>query len=122
LAQCVPRLIGLSQAGSCPVQTPFCTSACTVQPTEQCVQMFFLMTVSTPGCGPGNGFRLAHRRERQRADRRQRARRETGPPQETAAIHGVLSNASERRHEGAALRLACTALRQHRRLYFFRVS
>ena len=41
LAQCVPRLIGLSQDGSWPTQTPFCTSAVTVQPTEQCVQMFF---------------------------------------------------------------------------------
>src|SRR5215213_7568599 len=44
LAQCVPRLIGLSQDGSCPTQTPFTTSAVTVQPTEQCVQMFFLIS------------------------------------------------------------------------------
>src|SRR5712675_1027645 len=48
LAQCEPRLIGLSQAGSCPTQTPFCTSAITVQPTEQCVQMFFLISVGAP--------------------------------------------------------------------------
>jgi len=41
LAQCVPRLIGLSQAGSWPTQTPLSTSAVTVQPTDQCVQMFF---------------------------------------------------------------------------------
>src|SRR3954449_11117178 len=48
LAQCVPRLIGLSQDGSWPTQTPFTTSAVTVQPTEQCVQMFFLITTSAP--------------------------------------------------------------------------
>src|SRR4029079_8708220 len=43
LAQCEPRLIGESQLGSWPTQTPFTTSAVTVQPTEQCVQMFFRM-------------------------------------------------------------------------------
>src|SRR6185436_13190395 len=58
LAQWVPRLIGLVQDGSCPVQTPFWTSAVTVQPTEQWVQMFFLMTVSTPGFGPSIAFAL----------------------------------------------------------------
>src|SRR4051794_16486548 len=53
-AQCVPRLIGLSQEGSWPVQTPFCTSAVTVQPTEQWVQMFLRMTVGVVfGCGDG---------------------------------------------------------------------
>src|SRR3954469_20078191 len=48
LAQCEPRLIGESQAGSWPTQTPFCTSAITVQPTEQCVQMFFRISVGAP--------------------------------------------------------------------------
>src|ERR1700716_3169384 len=48
LAQCEPRLIGLSHAGSCPTHTPFWTSAITVQPTEQCVQMFFLISVGAP--------------------------------------------------------------------------
>src|SRR3954469_11745384 len=48
LAQCVPRLIGLAQDGSWPTHTPFTTSAVTVQPTEQCVQMFFLTTVPGP--------------------------------------------------------------------------
>ena len=38
LAQWAPRLNGLSHPGSWPVQTPFCTSAMTEQPTEQCVQ------------------------------------------------------------------------------------
>ena len=45
LAQCAPRLNGLSHPGSWPVQTPSCTSATTVQPTEQCVQTD--LTVST---------------------------------------------------------------------------
>ena len=45
LAQCAPRLNGLSHPGSWPVQTPSCTSAMTVQPTEQCVQTD--LTVST---------------------------------------------------------------------------
>src|SRR4051812_14130110 len=48
LAQWVPRLIGLSQDGSWPTQTPLTTSAVTVQPTEQWVQTFFLMTTSGP--------------------------------------------------------------------------
>src|SRR3979490_97941 len=48
LAQCDPRLSGLSHAGSWPTQTPFCTSAITVQPTEQCVQIFFLISVGAP--------------------------------------------------------------------------
>ena len=47
-AQCVPRLMGDSQAGSCPVQTPFCTSAITVQPTEQWVQTFFTLRAGAP--------------------------------------------------------------------------
>src|SRR4051794_23762254 len=58
LAQCVPRLIGLSQDGSCPTQTPFCTSAVTVQPTEQWVQMFLRVTVGWPATrGPASARR-----------------------------------------------------------------
>ena len=38
LAQWAPRLIGLSQAGSCPIQTSLRTSAITVQATAQWVQ------------------------------------------------------------------------------------
>src|SRR5215211_8822016 len=53
LAQCDPRLSGLSHAGSWPTQTPFWTSAITVQPTEQCVKMFFLIWIGTPGVGAG---------------------------------------------------------------------
>jgi hypothetical protein len=46
-------LIGLSQAGSWPTHTPFCTSAMTEQPTEQWVQMFFTRVTGTPACiGP----------------------------------------------------------------------
>src|SRR3569832_975862 len=43
LAQCEPRLIGESQLGSWPTQTPLATSAVTVQPTAQCVQMLLRM-------------------------------------------------------------------------------
>src|SRR4029450_696453 len=43
LAQWEPRLIGASQAGSWPIHTPLATSAATVQPTEQNVQMFLRM-------------------------------------------------------------------------------
>ncbi len=53
LAQCEPRLIGLSQLGSWPIQTPFATSAVTVQPTEQCVQMLLRRITSAPGAGGG---------------------------------------------------------------------
>ena len=56
LAQCAPRLIGLSQPGSCPVQTPFCTSATTVQPTEQCVQTDFLISAAIPTLAACAGF------------------------------------------------------------------
>src|ERR1700693_4347325 len=53
LEQCDPRLIGLSHDGSWPIHSPFCTSAVTVQPNEQCVQM--LLRVSTPIPGRGGG-------------------------------------------------------------------
>src|ERR1700680_4599426 len=53
LAQCEPRLIGLSQLGSCPIHTPFCTSAVTVQPTEQWVQMFLRSSIVAPAAGGG---------------------------------------------------------------------
>src|SRR5260370_29463187 len=56
LEQCDPRLIGLSQLGSWPSQTPFCTSAVTVQPTEQCVQMLLRVSTGIPGFGGGPAF------------------------------------------------------------------
>src|SRR6516162_11247701 len=56
LAQWEPRLSGLSQLGSCPIQTPFETFAVTVQPTEQCVQTFFLISTGVPGAGGGPAF------------------------------------------------------------------
>src|SRR5260370_7726160 len=59
LEQCDPRLIGLSQLGSWPSQTPFCTSAVTVQPTEQCVQMLLRVSTGIPdfGGGPASALR-----------------------------------------------------------------
>src|ERR1051325_12248541 len=58
LAQCEPRLIGLSQLGSWPIHTPLDTSAVTVQPTAQCVQMFLWMVTVAPGVGGGPAFAL----------------------------------------------------------------
>src|SRR4029079_2275547 len=59
LAQCEPRLIGLSQLGSWPIQTPFATSAVTVQPTEQGVEMLLRMVTAAPagGGGPASALR-----------------------------------------------------------------
>src|SRR5271169_1176717 len=53
LAQCEPRLIGLSQLGSWPIHIPFATSAVTVQPTEQCVQMLLRIVTAVPGAAGG---------------------------------------------------------------------
>src|SRR5205085_3660980 len=58
LAQCEPRLSGESQLGSWPIHTPFATSAVTVQPTEQCVQMFLRMVTCAPAGGGGPAFAL----------------------------------------------------------------
>src|SRR5580700_2016702 len=59
LAQCEPRLNGLSQLGSWPIHTPFATSAVTVQPTEQWVQMFLRSSTvaSVGGGGPASARR-----------------------------------------------------------------
>src|SRR5437016_11939477 len=53
LAQCEPRLIGLSKLGSWPIHTPLATSAVTVQPTEQWVQMFLRVATCAPAGGGG---------------------------------------------------------------------
>src|SRR5690606_25618573 len=45
LAQCPPILIGLSKSGSCPIQTPFWTSALIPHPTEQNVQTLCLIWI-----------------------------------------------------------------------------
>src|SRR5271165_3139401 len=58
LAQCEPRLIGLSQLGSWPIQTPFATSAATVQPTAQCVHTLLRITTCAPGAGGGPALAL----------------------------------------------------------------
>src|SRR6185437_15140480 len=59
LAQCEPRLSGLSQLVSCPIHTPFETSAVTVQPTAQCVQIFLRISTVAPcaGGGPASALR-----------------------------------------------------------------
>src|SRR6478609_6397410 len=53
LAQCEPRLIGLSQLGSWPIHTPLATSAVTVQPTAQWVQMLLRIVTCPPSGGGG---------------------------------------------------------------------
>src|SRR6516162_10126364 len=58
LAQCEPRLIGLSQAGSWPIQTSLATSAWTVQPTEQWVQTLLRTMTSAPAGGGGPALAL----------------------------------------------------------------
>src|SRR5690242_12092235 len=60
LAQWEPRLIGDSQLGSWPIQTPFETSAVTVQPTEQCVHTLLRMVTCAPdaGGGPASALRM----------------------------------------------------------------
>src|SRR5690348_2762621 len=58
LAQCEPRLIGLSQLGSWPIQTPFATSAVTVQPTAQWVHTLLRLTSCAPGAGGGPALAL----------------------------------------------------------------
>src|SRR5580700_4377707 len=88
LAQCEPRLNGLSQLGSWPIHTPFCTSAVTVQPTEQWVQMLLRVSTGMPalGGGPASALRTlpsgrapsvanppARRPERRRKPRRSSA-------------------------------------------------
>src|SRR6476646_7463878 len=59
LAQCEPRLNGLSQLGSWPIHTPLETSAVTVQPTAQCVQMLLWIVTAAPcaGGGPASALR-----------------------------------------------------------------
>src|SRR3954453_11627948 len=63
LAQCEPRFSGLSQPGSCPIHTPFATSATTVQPTEQCVQIALVVVTLAPcgGGGAASAFRTLPR-------------------------------------------------------------
>src|SRR5262249_15203627 len=87
LAHCEPRLIGESQPGSWPTHTPFAPSAATVQPTEQCVQIFLRMVTCAPagGGGPASALRTlvsgsapsVARPPATRPERRRKARRRT---------------------------------------------
>ena len=95
LAQWVPWLIGLSQPGSCPTQTPFWTSAITVQPTEQWTQTFFLTSVVTSArTGPASALRTIARGSDATAarppaaspERSRKARRLTEPPVTAASV------------------------------------
>src|SRR5215467_5778728 len=90
LAQCEPRLIGESQLGSWPIQTPLETSAVTVQPTEQCVYTLLRIVTSAPATGGGPALALrtpasgivpsAARPPATRPERRRKLRRSRPPP------------------------------------------
>src|SRR6266511_4200477 len=90
LAQCEPRLIGLSQPGSWPIHTPFETSAITVQPTEQWVQIALVIVTCAPAAGGGPACALrtlasgsapsVARPPATSPDRRRNARRSRPPP------------------------------------------
>jgi hypothetical protein len=66
LAQCAPRLMGLSNTGSWRTHTPFSTTASMAQPTEQCPQTVRL-TFNLAGAERGGrlvgGFHLFHQRQ-----------------------------------------------------------
>src|ERR1035437_10402844 len=61
LAQCEPRLRGDSQLGSWPIHTPLETSAVTVHPTAQCVQMLLRMVTAAPLATGGPALGLGPR-------------------------------------------------------------
>ncbi len=52
LAQCAPRLIGLSNTGFWRTHTPFCTTASVAQPTEQCEQIVRLISIAPLAAPP----------------------------------------------------------------------
>ena len=81
-AQCEPRFSGESKSGSCPVHTPFCTSAITPQPTEQWVQMLRRISVATPSFGPVAALDLAHHGRRQHRRDGRAPHGEAGAPEE----------------------------------------
>ena len=106
--------MGESQPGSWPIQTPFATSAITVQPTEQCVQTF---ADGDLRAGRRDArFCLAHARERQRAERGETAGGEAGAAQESAAIETTIGVALQCAGERAATSLTVCSLDQHRPL------
>src|SRR6266851_4345765 len=121
LAQCEPRLIGLSQLGSWPIHTPFCTSAVTVQPTEQWVQMFLRTSTGVPalGGGPAAALRTLPSGKAPsvasppatRPERRRKLRRSSAPPDWPAS-----AAASVPRRASRSVRLISTAASLFRRI------
>ena len=88
----------------------------TVQPTEQCVQMFLRMVTCAPARRGGPASRLAHAAERQRAERGEAAGREAGAAQEGAAVDAAVGLTLQRAGERAAACLTFCSLDQHGRL------
>src|SRR3954471_17993511 len=119
LAQCDPRVIGESHAGSWPTHTPFTTSAISVQPTEQCVQMFLRNVAPEVGIEPAapalrtlpsGSAPPAPSPPTVRPERRRKARRSMPPPDCPA------SAASELRRACCSLRLISTGASSARRI------
>ena len=91
----------------------------TVQPTEQCVQIFLRMVTAAPGVGGGPAFGLAHARERQRAQRRQTAGNKAGTAKESAAVETAAGLFGERGGKLTVAGLAFCSFDQHRCLPYF---
>ena len=68
----------------------------TVQPTEQCVQMFLRMVTARAGLGGGPASALRTLAERQRAERGEAAGGEAGAAQEGAAVETAVGLARQR--------------------------
>ena len=105
-------MIGLSQLGSWPIHTPLATSAVTVQPTAQWVQMLLRIATRRAGGRRRTGLGLAHAGERQGAQRREPAGGKARAAQEGAATEAAIRLAGES-GEIAAPRLTFRSLDQH---------
>ena len=88
----------------------------TVQPTEQCVQMFLRMVTCGAGRRRRTGLGLAHAAERQRAERGETAGHQAGAAQEGAAVERAIRLTLQRGGERAAACLTFRPLDQHGRL------
>ena len=98
-------MIGESQAGSWPIHTPLETSAATVQPTEQNVQMFLRMVTSAPGCRGGAASDLRMLASGSVTEGGEAAGDEAGAAQEGAAIDAAFSLGLQRVCKRAAAHL-----------------
>ena len=87
-------MIGESQPGSWPIHTPFDTSAITVQPTEQCVQMFLRSVTAAPRAGGGPASALRTLPSGSAPTAASPPAREAGAAQEGAAVEAARSRSA----------------------------